>query len=385
MKKILFSVLLCAIAGFSISAQTVQQYGQCSQSNFTPIQCGYYQEGYQDGVGDAQTNRNSDYRRYRNKLDGSKYESYYQQGYEAGYSSLRTNQRWNSDQRNSYDDGYQDGESDKRRNISRLPARYEGQYNKTYEAFYKQGYFDGYDGRSRQYDTQIGGNQPNYPNNPNFPNNPDFPRGGTATGTVDWVGRVDDRVNIIIKGNEVRTEIIAGTSGQPTQQTINGVLPRRSATVSVNKIEGRGTVSVIQQPSRENRFTAIVQIVDSKRGDENYRVQISWQSAVLQQIDEPYQSGRIIWKGRVDQTANIVISGNDIDSQDASGTGLTNVSNNFSGYLARRPGSISVKKNKGRGTVNVLQQPSAENDYVAIVQVFDTDKGAGDYEIEISW
>lgn len=388
MKNLLFSILLCVIAGFSVSAQNIQQYGQCSQSNFTPIQCGYYQEGYQDGASDAQSNRNNDYKRYRNKLDGSKYENYYQQGYDAGYSSIKPYQKWSNEQRNGYDDGFQDGESDKRRNISRLPERYEGQYNKLYEAFYKQGYYDGYDGRTRQYDLPIGAVQPNNPNFPTNPTNPNFPnnsRGGTATGTVDWVGKVDDRVNIIIRGNEVRTEVLGGTSGQPTLQTMSGVLPRRSATLSVAKNQGRGTASVIQQPSRENKFTGIVQILDSKRGDDDYRLQISWQSNTLIQVEEPYQSGRLVWRGRVDQTANITISGSDVDTQDASGTGLSNVTNNLSGYLAHRPGSVSVKKNKGRGTVNVLQQPSAENDYVAIVQVFDTDKGASDYEIEITW
>ncbi len=80
-----------------------------------------------------------------------------------------------------------------------------------------------------------------------------------------------------------------------------------------------------------------------------------------------------------------MISGSLVQTQDASATGVANVTSNISGYLARRPGSVTVNKNKGRGTVNVLQQPNAENDYVAIVQIFDNEKGAGDYEIEITW
>lgn len=393
MKKILFTILLGAIllfGGSSVFAQYAQ-YAQCNQTNYTPIQCGYYQEGFQDGVADAQNNQDNNYKRYRNKLDGSKYESYYQQGYDAGYTSIRPYQRWNSQQRSVYDNGFRDGENDRRRNISRLPERYDGQYNQSYQDFYKQGYFDGYDGRSRQYDVPLG-NYPNYPNNPNYPTNPNYPgnpnypnyQRGTPTGTIYWNGRVDDRVNIIIQGSEVKTFVLGGNSGQPTEQTMNGVLPRRNSTISVVKSEGRGTATVIQQPSRENKYTAIVQVLDSKRGDDNYRLQISWQSTGFQ-TEEPYQSGRVTWRGRVDQTANIIITGSDVDTQDASATGISGVTFNLSGYLAHRPGSVTVRKNKGRGTVNVLQQPNADNDYVAIVQVFDNDKGAGDYEIEISW
>ncbi len=290
MKKILLAVLLCTVAGLSVSAQNVQQYGQCSQSNFTPIQCGYYQEGYQDGASDAQSNRDNNYRRYRNKLDGNKYETYYQQGYDAGYETVRPYQKWNKDQRDSYDDGFQDGESDKRRNISRLPDRYEGQFNRNFEAFYKQGYYDGYDGRTRQYDAPIGGTQVTNPTNPTFPTNPIYQppvNVGTATGVAYWNGKVDDRVNIILQGSQIRTQVLGGISGQPDSQTVSGVLPSRQSTVSVRKLDGRGDVTVTQQPNRSNGYNAIVQIVDSKRGAGEYRLEISWQSDVL--IEEPYQ------------------------------------------------------------------------------------------------
>jgi hypothetical protein len=376
------------LAGLSVSAQYVQQYGNCPQTNLSPIQCGYYQEGYQDGANDAQTNQENNYKRHRNKLDGDKYENFYRQGYDAGYAAVRPYQRWDKDQKENYDDGFQDGENDKRRNISRLPERYEGQFDKSYEAFYKQGYYDGYDGKSRQYDTPLGGVQPNYPNYPNYPTNPTYPnypsyQQGTATGTVYWSGKVDDRVNVVIQGSEVRTQIVGGTSGYATQQTMNGVLPRRPATISVNKTDGRGNATVIQQPNRDNGYTAIVQIFDSKRGTDDYSLQINWQSTAP--VEEPYRSGRVTWRGKVDQTANIIIAGSSVQTQDASATGLSGVTHNISGYLARRPGSVSVKKNKGRGTVTVYQQPTAENDFVAIIQVFDADKGGGDYEVEISW
>ncbi len=379
----LFAMIL--LLSFNGIAQFSQQLGQCNTATSTRIQCGYFEEGYQDGVGDAQGNRNNDYKRYRNKLDGSKYEASYQQGYDAGFSSIKPYQKWDSSQRNIYDDGFRDGDNDRKKNISRLAERYEGQYNRTYEAFYKQGYYDGFDNKARQYDTILGAvptNNPTFPtNNPTFPTIPTVI--GTVTGSLSWGGRVDDRVNIVIRGSESTTQIISGNSGMPNSQTMNGVLPRRPATISVNKNEGRGDAIVTQQPSKENNYTAIVQVVDSKRGADDYRLNIFWQSTAP--VDEPYQSGRATWRGRVDITGNIIISGSEIQSQNISGNGTFTQSQNVSGYLARRPGSISVRKTDGRGNISIIQQPSSENDFIGIVQITDTEKGADDYEIEITW
>jgi hypothetical protein len=388
MKNLLLAIpLFCVmafLAGTPASAQNVQPYGQCGQTNFTPIQCGYYLEGSQDGAADAQNNRSNDYRRYRNKLDGSKYESFYRQGYDAGYGGVRPDERWTRIQRDNYDDGYRNGENDRRRSISRLPERYEGQYNRSFEAFFKQGYFDGYDNRSKQYDVPLGGvtpTYPTYPTNPSYPGNPTSP--GTPTGTVSWRGRVDDRVNVIIQGSQVRNETLGGIGVSRVSQSMNGVLPNRQSTIYLNKRDGRGTAAVIQQPNRSNNYTAIVQIVDSKGGTDDYQLEISWQSNA--QAEEPYQSGRVNWRGRVDQTANIVIAGGSVQTDDASATGVSGVSSNITGHLARRPGSISVRKIRGRGSVSVLQQPGADNDYVAVIQIFDNDRGEGEYEVEISW
>jgi hypothetical protein len=388
MKRLILAISLCGIvllAGNTVFAQ------QC-QPNYTPIQCGYFQEAYQDGAADAQNNRSNDYKRYKSKMEGGKYENYFKQGYDAGYSSIRPYQRWDRDQKSAYDDGYSKGANDKRRNISSLPQRYEGQYNRTYEGFFTQGYYDGYDNKSKTYDVPVGTNiqpvnptNPTFPTNPTVPTNPTFPttpvKIGTATGNVSWSGRVDDRTNIIIQGDQVTEQVIAGNGSFTTSKNINGVLPRVASIISVSK-NGRGEVFVAQQPSRDNNYTAIVQVVDTKRGAENYNVQISWQAT--EPLEEPYQSGRVSWRGRVDQTANIIISGNSVQTQDASGTGVQVTSSNVTGSLARRPGTVSVSK-RGRGSATVVQQPTPENGFVAIVQIFDADRGAGDYEIEITW
>ena len=369
MKKIvIFTCLLLVISFGGITASA-----QCDPNTSSQIKCSYYNEGYQDGAADARNNRNSDYKRYRDKYE-RKYEDNYRDGYNAGYDSVRPTSRWTNSQRSAYDSGYNLGQNDRRSGgQNRSSERNSVQYDQNIGLYFQQGYFDGFNNRSRQYDVPLG-TYPTYPPNPG---------GGNTTGTASWNGRVDDRANIILHGSSITTETVSGNSAQTTNQYMNGVLPRRATVVTARKTDGRGDVTVIQQPARFNDFTAIVQVYDRKGGSGNYKVEMSWNAPAA--VEEQYQSGSVSWRGRVDQTANIIINGSNVQTQDAAGTGLSNVNSSINGYLAHRPGSVNAQKRKGRGTVTVLQQPTWDNDFTAIIQVFDPNGGADNYEVEISW
>ncbi len=371
-----FIVILSILAfgGISVSAQ-------CNPNTASPIKCSYYNEGYQDGENDARNNRNSDYRRYKNKYNRN-YEDFFRNGYQAGYDSFRPGTRWTNSQRSAYDSGYTIGQNDRRRsNQNRSNESNGSQYDQNIGQYFQQGYADGFSDRPRQYDVPVIGVTPTYPPvyPPIYPPNP----GGGVNGSATWSGRVDDRANIILRGNTIYAENVSGNLTQTTYQNVNGALPRRAATINVRRTDGRGNVAVFQQPSNFNNFTAIVQIYDSKSGSDNYKIDITWTAQA--NVEEPYSPGRVTWRGRVDQTVNIIISGGDVQSVDTAGTGLSNVNFKLTGYLAYRPGSVNVRRENGRGTVSILQQPSRNNDYTAIVQIFDPKSGADNYEVEISW
>jgi len=365
----LYTMLFCTIAfgGITVSAQ-------CDRNTTSPIRCGYYDEGYQDGVADANSNRSNDYRRYRNKFE-SQYEDHYRRGYSAGFDSVRPTVRWSNSQRSAYDSGYTIGQNDRRNGGQNRSGENAGRgYDSNIGLYFQQGYDDGYNNRQRTYDVPLG----------NFPTNPGG-GGSGSVGTASWSARVDDRANIIIRGSTIRSEDAAGTGLQVNYQNINGNLPRRAMTVSATRRDGRGDVRVIQQPSRTNDYTAIIQVVDSRGGSDNYTVDISWTRSNANSGNEPYRSGSVRWRGRVDQTADIIISGSDVQSQDSAGTGLSGVNFNITGYLAARPGSVTARKRNGRGSVTVKQQPSWDNDFTAIIQVFDPSGGDDDYEVDINW
>lgn len=369
------TILSLALILGAVSVCTTAVSAQCDRNSLSPIRCGFYDEGYQDGANDARNNQNSDYRRYRNKLT-SQYESYYRDGYDAGYRSVGGGYvRWTSEQRRAYDSGYNMGLNDRRyttRDASRGGSGYVG----VLFPYFQQGYNDGFDGRQRQYDVPVGGG--------GYPGYPGYPGPGTGASSFYWSGRVDDRMNIVIQGASVRTDMVSGTGYGNVEQNTSIYLPRRATNVTATKLQGRGDVFVLQQPNRSNGFIAIVQIYDRKGGADNYRVQIAWQSSG-NQSEEPYQQGSVRWTGRVDQTANIVISGSDVQTNTIAGSPVTDANFSINGYLAYRPGTVNVRKRNGRGSVTVLQQPSRENDYTAVIQVFDPDGGADNYDIEITW
>lgn len=371
-KLFLITALLCTAVIFG----SIPVSAQCDRNTASPIRCGFYDEGFEDGAADARSNRSEDYRRYRNKYSGlSQYENFYRDGYNAGYDSVRPSVRWNNSQRSAYDSGYNIGQNDRRYGqAGRSAGEAAGRYDSSIGLYFQQGYDDGFNNRPRRYDFEITGGFPGYP-----------PPGGPGVpGTATWSGRVDDRANIVIRGGTMRTDDVSGTGVQVGYQNMNGALPRRSATVTARKTAGRGDVRVIQQPNRSNDFTAIIQVVDNRGGADTYNVDISWAST-NNNVQEPYRSGSVRWRGRVDQSANITIYGSEVQWQDTAGTGLSNVSFDINGYLARRPGSVTVRKRSGRGSVIVMQQPTWDNDFTAIIQVFDPGGGSDEYDIEITW
>src|SRR5829696_1645332 len=101
---------------------------------------------------------------------------------------------------------------------------------------------------------------------------PDSGRGGRMT----WRGRVDDDVRIRIRGGSADVETIGGTPYDDGQPNFYNSLPNRRVTVRLTQKRGRGEIFIEQQPSRENDFTAVVRIKDTKGGASEYEFELTW-------------------------------------------------------------------------------------------------------------
>lgn len=95
-------------------------------------------------------------------------------------------------------------------------------------------------------------------------------------GRVEWRGMVDDRVQLVIRGGFAETRTISGTALGSGNYNFGSALPNRNVDIQIEKKKGRGQVRLIQQPSRSNNYTAIVEIYDEGSGAREYDVDIYW-------------------------------------------------------------------------------------------------------------
>ena len=93
---------------------------------------------------------------------------------------------------------------------------------------------------------------------------------------MTWRGRVDDDVRIRIRGGSADVETIGGTPYYDAQPNFGNSLPNRRVTVRLTEKRGRGEIFIEQQPSRENDFTAVVRIRDTKGGASDYAFTLEW-------------------------------------------------------------------------------------------------------------
>jgi hypothetical protein len=127
------------------------------------------------------------------------------------------------------------------------------------------------DNRDRDRDNRDGRND-----NDDFGN--DMPRRtGARSGSVTWRGMVDIEVQLVIRGGSLETRTISGTTFNNENFNFTSALPNRRVTVEVNKTRGRGRVNILQQPTRSNDFTTVIQIIDKDGGAKDYEVEVYWQ------------------------------------------------------------------------------------------------------------
>ncbi len=96
-------------------------------------------------------------------------------------------------------------------------------------------------------------------------------------------------------------------------------------------------------------------------------------------------SGRMRWRGRVDDEIYVYARDNDARTELISGQPTLNERFTFTSPLPRRPVTVRVNRLRGRGRVEVFQQPSASNDFTAVIRIVDRGSGATDMEFELVW
>jgi hypothetical protein len=91
-----------------------------------------------------------------------------------------------------------------------------------------------------------------------------------------WRGRVDNRVEITIRGNRCSTRTLEGNPTTGETCNLSNSLPRSDVRFDVRKRDGRGKVRVIELPNNRNNYTARIEIEDEDGGSDNYEIEVDW-------------------------------------------------------------------------------------------------------------
>jgi hypothetical protein len=92
------------------------------------------------------------------------------------------------------------------------------------------------------------------------------------------------------------------------------------------------------------------------------------------------------WSGNVDDTAIVRIHADQVITRTIHGNQTTNVTFDVHRPLpADRPLHVWLTNVHGRGTVQVVREPNADNNYTAVVKIYDPQAGAAFYHFDLHW
>lgn len=207
-----------------------------------------------------------------------------------------------------------------------------------------------------------------------------------------WRGQVDGESLIRINGNNVRVETVRGRGASNGRFNFSSSLPSQPTQVNLVDSEGRGEITIVEQPNQSNNHTAVVRIRDRNPGAGDYAFRLTWRRFNDRPRDDrPRDDNRdrgpgvLHWSGRVDGRDVINIRGNQLWIEHQVGGQITEATYRFESPLPNDQRNVTVRKVRGRGTVRVIEQPSRANNFTAKILIDDDNGGADRYEIEVSW
>jgi len=96
----------------------------------------------------------------------------------------------------------------------------------------------------------------------------------------EWNGVVDKEIQIQLRGNRAYVRPMGAGEDRNSRGRVVGGLPQQTGNLVVQRLEGRGDVDVIEQPSARNGYTATLRIRDQRSGAARYRIVAYWEPPV---------------------------------------------------------------------------------------------------------
>jgi len=263
------------------------------------------------------------------------------------------------------------------------------------------------------------------------------PRAGV--GSYDVLVYVDGEALVNVSETRVRAQTLSGSPVQNAGSNYTQPLPKAVyGDFYMEKIAGRGNVTLAEGPKSLNNFTAVLRINDDKPGRDLYHIRISWSWNPADPSKPPYtgngttansgnrggnsnsgwddhygnggygnnngnngrgnnngnngrgnsndREGVVEFKGRVDGVTVLHIRGDQIRVENLSGLALRDQSFRFSGPIpTMNLREISLVESVGRGRIELVEKPWDGNRYTAVVRISDSSNGSGQYSFKLAW
>jgi len=90
---------------------------------------------------------------------------------------------------------------------------------------------------------------------------------------------VDDRAEVRLRGDRIWVTTTQGAKGRDEGSTCSQALPFNAVRdFQIRQITGRSRVSMAQDPSRANNYTAMFSVEDRQGGGDNYEFEVTWRA-----------------------------------------------------------------------------------------------------------
>jgi hypothetical protein len=218
----------------------------------------------------------------------------------------------------------------------------------------------------------------------------------------EWRGRVDHDVDITLRGNSFLATRPESDERVPQGSAVLTALPSQSGELTIKLVEGRGAVEVVQNPTSETGYTAVIRIHDTGVGADAYRIDLYWQAVAGGEVAMPGElvsrpsrpavgpppllSNRtaLIWTGDVDSELEIIIRPGGITYNTVRGEPPRALQSALS-QMPWPAAMLDMNQIEGRGEASVIQQPTPENGFTAKIRVRDPQPGFGHYAFMAIW
>jgi hypothetical protein len=167
-------------------------------------------------------------------------------------------------------------------------------------------------------------------------------------------------------------------------------VPQREGQVMVSVVNGRGTADVTQQPTARNGFTTVVRVRNPNSGIGGFRINAFWQPSAAGALGPPLRPGMggrrvaLTWSGNVDDHLEITLRRSGVTYRTIRGRPPFGVRSGVTGVIPG-PRGLDIVQTQGRGSVEIIRQPTLRNGFTARIRVRDPQPGFGRYSFNAIW